>query len=268
MITAALFLGLLGLAMGSFIDAFTWRLHTKRDFVADRSECEHCHHKLSVADLIPVLSWLLLKGRCRYCHKKISPLVPITEVTVSILFVASYYFWPLGFTTWQADVLFGFWLLYIVLLGALFIYDLRWMLLPDKIVFPLIAIGFIDGILRTSLLPGATLGDYAAHSLLGAAMLGGVYGLLHSMSSGKWVGMGDVKLGIFMGLVLGWQKSLLVLGLANCLGLLVAAPGLMLGKLTRKSRLPFGPFLIAAFLMAGLFGEQLIRWYIGVVTGL
>ncbi|HEU5187601.1 MAG TPA: prepilin peptidase [Candidatus Saccharimonadales bacterium] len=253
-----IFLGLVGLAMGSFAGALVWRIRTKRNFVHDRSECESCHHKLGPLDLIPVLSWVLLKGKCRYCKAPIAKVNSILEVTVGALFAFSYFFWPLGFNEWQAVASFCIWLLYIVLLAALFLYDLRWMLLPDKLVWPLVALGLCDGALRASLAGK----DFLVYALLGIVVLAGSYGLLYAVSKGKWVGFGDVKLGIFMGAALGGPDSLLVLLLANVIGFLVVAPGLAMGKLTRKSRVPFGPFLIVAFFIAGLFGNAIIGWYL------
>lgn len=258
MIGILIALGVLGLAMGSFAGALVWRLHTKRDFVRDRSECEHCHHKLNALDLIPVISWLFLRGRCRYCKAKISWVNPVLELTVAGLFVVSYLFWPLGFDQWQAVASFAIWLVYIVLLAALFLYDLRWMLLPDKLVWPLIALGLYDGFLRASLLGQ----NYFLYTIFGMAVLAGSYGLLYAVSKGKWVGFGDVKLGAFMGAALGGPLAFLVLMLANLIGFLVVAPGLLAGKLTRKSRVPFGPFLIVAFIIAGLFGNTIIDWYL------
>lgn len=262
MVLIAVFLTAVGAAMGSFIDAFAWRLHTGRDFVAGRSECEHCHHKLGPLDLIPIFSWLALGGKCRYCRQPIGGRVVLGELAMAVAFGLSYVYWPLGFDTWQAAALLGMWLVYLVLLGALLVYDLRWLLLPDKIVYPLIGLGFIDAGLRVSLLPGATVLDYATHAALGIMAMAGVYWLLYTISKGKWVGYGDVKLAIFMGLVLGWQKTLLTLMLANVIGLLVVLPSLLTKRLNPKSQIPFGPFMIIAFVIAGLFGDQLINWYI------
>lgn len=258
-------LGLLGAAFGSFAGAMAWRLRTKRNLVNDRSECESCHHKLAPLDLIPIFSWLMLRGKCRYCHAQILPIVFYAEVIMAALFVISYICWPLGFAAWQGIALFIFWLVYLVILGILLIYDARWMLLPDKLVYPLIALAFIDAALRVSLLPGASLLSYITYIGGGLTVLAGVYAALYVVSEGKWVGFGDVKLCIFMGVVLGWQKALLVLGLANMIGFFVIAPGLLLGKLGPKSRVPFGPFLIVAFLIAGLFGDSLLNWYISFI---
>lgn len=262
MIELVILLGVVGAAIGSFVDALVWRLHTNRNFISGRSECEHCHHKLGALDMIPIVSWLILGGKCRYCRKPIAKLAPLTEVTLAALFVISYMFWPLGFEHWPAVASFGLWLVFLVMLAALFVYDLRWMLLPDKIVLPLICLGLIDAGLRVSLTESPGFSNYLVHISLGAVVLGGLYWLLHLVSKGAWVGFGDVKLGIFMGAVLGWQGALLTLVLANLIGFAIVVPGLLLAKLTRKSRVPFGPFLIAGFIVTALFGQRIIDWYL------
>jgi prepilin signal peptidase PulO-like enzyme (type II secretory pathway) len=258
----AVMMTLVGMAFGSFADAMAWRIHTQRDVVKDRSECEHCHHKLGVWDLLPVVSWVMLGGKCRYCKHPIGKLSPFVEASMGLIFLASYLAWPLGFDTWQGMVLFGLWLVYLIVLAILFVYDLRWMLLPDILVVPLVAVGLIDAGLRTSLLPGTSVSDYATYVVLGIAAMAGVYWALYMISKGKWVGYGDVKLAVFMGAVLGWQKTLVVLMLANVLGLLIVLPGLLSRKLTPKSHVPFGPFMIVAFVIVGLFGDAIINWYI------
>lgn len=256
---------LLGLAFGSFITAFTWRLHEKKDFVAGRSECESCGHVLSVLDLLPVISWVFLRGRCRYCKKRISWANPLLELSMAVLFLLSYIFWPYSFDQWQALAAFAIWLVYLVLLMSLVVYDLRWMLLPNAVVFPLIALGLIDAALVVSLQGSISLAAYLSHIALGACALGGFYWVLYEVSKGRWVGFGDVKLGVFMGIVLGWQQALMVLFAANVIGLVVILPALMMGKLGMKTRLPFGPFLIAGFIIVGLFGNKIINWYISAL---
>lgn len=252
-------LAVLGLAFGSFITALTWRIHEGKDFVTGRSECESCGHTLGSLDLIPIISWFSLGGRCRYCRKSIGWQNPVIEASTALLFIGSYIFWPTALTGWQAWISFGLWLGYIVMLTALVIYDIRWMLLPDVLVYTLIALGLVDAGLR--LTGDLSIMRYVLWIALGAGTLGGLYGLLYAVSKGKWIGFGDVKLGVFIGVVLGWQLALLTLFLANALGLLVVAPALLNGKISIKSRVPFGPFLIIAFLIAGLFGTRLVSWY-------
>lgn len=254
----AVLLGLLGAAMGSFVGALVWRLRTGRDFIRDRSQCEHCHRKLAPYDLVPIFSWLWLRGRCRYCKKPIGITPLLLEVALAALFAVSYVFWPQGFDDPLAVASFAVWLAYLVLLAALFVYDTKWLLLPDKLVFVLIGLALIDAVFRVSL-----SGDnYLQHIFLGVVPIAGLYGLLYFISKGKWVGFGDVKLGLFIGAVLGWQKALLVLILANVLGFLFVVPGLLAKKLNRTSKVPFGPFLIIAFVIAGLWGDALITWYL------
>ena len=267
MLMTILILALSGLIFGSFVTALTWRIHEKKDFIAGRSQCESCGHRLGTLDLIPVVSWMALSGRCRYCKAPVSWQNPAIELSVMIAFVVSYLFWPVDLTTWQAYASFGIWLIYIVILMALLVYDLRWMLLPNQLVFPLIALGLIDAVLRVGMQGPITIFTFGEHVLLGAGVLAGVYWLLYTVSRGKWVGYGDVKLGLFMGIVLGWQQALLTLFLANIIGCLFVGPGLLTGKLTPKSRVPFGPFLIVSFLIAGIFGQQLINWYVSLIIG-
>lgn len=264
-IIVPIFLAAMGLAFGSFVGALTWRLHEGKDFVSDRSECEHCHHKLGAWDLVPVASYVALGGKCRYCKKPIGWTAPALELTMAGLFVASYYFWPLSFTTWQAWASFGLWLIYLVGLVALLVYDLRWMILPNVIIFPLIGVAIVESVIRYSMQAGMSPLDYLQSVVMGVLMLGGLYWVLYTFSKGKWVGYGDVKLGVFMGIALGFPGSLLALFLANVIGFVVVLPGLLIGKLKRTSRVPFGPFLIVAFMLSFLFGDQLIDWYLHLI---
>jgi leader peptidase (prepilin peptidase)/N-methyltransferase len=257
-----IFLVVLGAAMGSFIGALIWRIHTKRDFVTERSECEHCHHKLGTLDLVPVFSWLFLRGKCRYCGHSIGKTPIILEVSMALLFAVSYIFWPEAFVFWQHYALFALWLIYLVLLVALLLYDWRWMLLPNMLVFPLIGLAIVDALIKWSI-PGSMTFDFVFQHVI----LGGIYWILYTISKGHWVGYGDVKLGLFMGIVLGWQLGLVALFFANIVGCVILLPGLLSKKLSMQSRVPFGPFLIVGFIISGLFGQQLINWYTSLILG-
>lgn len=201
------------------------------------------HHRLGVPDLVPVVSWLALRGKCRYCGAKINPLAPIIEISLAALFVISYLSWSGGVAS------FVLWLIYLPVLAALAVYDARWGRLPNVLVLPLIGLALVDAGLRVSPLTPAA---YAGHVLSGAAVIGGVYAILYAVSRGRWVGLGDVKLGVFAGIVLGWPYALLALAVANALGAGVAVAGLIAGRLVRNSRIPLGPFLAAGFVVAGL----------------
>ena len=111
-------------------------INEKQDWVKGRSKCTKCNHELSAIDLIPLLSWLLLGGRCRYCHKKISIQYPIVELLTSIIFLLSYIYWPVPLAG-QAVAVYILWLFVVTGLIALSIYDIRWMLLPSRIIYAL-----------------------------------------------------------------------------------------------------------------------------------
>jgi len=265
-IITAILVTLLGLTFGSFVNAAVWRIHEHRtrSLLNDRSECTHCGHKLTWYDLIPVVSWVTLRGKCRYCGKRIED-TPLPEVGVALYFLVSFLFWPEPLTTGAGITDFVFWLVYGVLLGILFIYDLRYMLLPDKITFLLIGLAVVQLLLHIFLAPAAAL-ETVANAVLGIASIAGIYLALYVFSRGRWVGFGDVKLGVFLGLALAdWRLGLLTFLLANVIGCLVILPGLLTRKLTRESRIPFGPFLIVGFIVSVLFGTSIVDWYISTL---
>lgn len=257
----ALLLVLLGLVLGSFVNAFVWRLHTKRDWVRERSECPHCHHVLGLFDLIPIVSWLLLRGRCRYCSYKIED-SPLVELALSVLFVISYWYWPVS-VEGQGLFTFVLWILFLVGFLALTVYDLRWFLLPNKIVFPLIGLAVVQVvaacIYESSFQP-------IVPAAVGILVVAGIFYLLFQVSRGMWIGGGDVKLGIVLGaLAGGLVEAFLLLFIASVAGMLASVPLLIQGKVHRKTQLPFGPFLIVGVIVVYLFGSRIIDWYVGLI---
>lgn len=258
----ALVLALFGLAWGSFINALIWRLHENKDFVSSRSECTSCHHQLKAADLIPVLSWIWLGGKCRYCSKPISVQYPVVEILTSIAFLASYTYWPEEIGTTLEALFFVSWLLQLVILIALFVYDLKWFLLPNKLTYSLVGIVIIEQIVHSS------TGQYSlANSLFGLLVGAGLFYAIYLISKGKGIGGGDVKLGIYLGVALGWQKALVALMVAFYSATLYALPLIMAGKVNRKSKIPFGPFIILGIISSKLFGDDLFN-FLASVTGI
>ncbi|HEX4774336.1 MAG TPA: prepilin peptidase [Candidatus Saccharimonadales bacterium] len=257
-----------GLCLGSFVNALVWRLHEqgskkakskKLSILNGRSMCPHCRHELAAKDLVPVFSWLALKGKCRYCGKPISTQYPAVELATALLFVASYAWWPEALKGAQVAV-FILWLLLLVGLMALLVYDLRWLLLPDRIVYPLSAIAVVIAVINIASAnrPAMALVDV----VLAVAIGGGIFYLIFQMSGGKWIGGGDVKLGWLLGLVAGTPgKAVLFIFLASLLGSLVSLPLLMSKKLKRSSVIPFGPFLIVGVIVTVLFGSGILNWY-------
>lgn len=264
----------LGAIFGSFVNALVWRLHqqslgkkrgnklTNKDLsiVHGRSVCPQCGHRLAWLDLIPLISWVSLVGKCRYCKKPIGVQYPLVELALGVLFILSRIYWP---GTWDALGVINFtvWLVMLTGFVALTVYDLRWMLLPNRIVYPLMGLAAVLAMVNIGF-GSMTVLDVA----LSVLIAGGIFYTLFVISSGKWIGGGDVKLGILIGFLLTSPKgAFLMLLLASLLGTLVALPGLLLKRLDKSSHIPFGPFLIAATIIVYLFGSSMIAWYERIV---
>jgi len=231
-----LFIFFLGLAVGSFLNCVIYRLETGGSFLGGRSFCPHCRHKLGFWDLIPVLSFLWLRGRCRYCQERISFQYPLVELTVGILFVLIHLN---SATAFLAYVIVPF-------LIVIFVYDLKHYIIPDKVIYPVIALVLI---FNFSAWPSA----------LGAAAF---FAAIVLISRGKWMGLGDVKLAFLMGIILGFPNILAALFLAFLAGAIIGIGLIALGRKKMKSEVPFGPFLVTGTLIAMFWGEELINWYL------
>ncbi|MGB3008809.1 MAG: prepilin peptidase [Candidatus Saccharimonadales bacterium] len=251
----------LGLCFGSFVNALVWRLRHNRDFVSERSECPRCHHQLSWNDLLPIVSWLWLKGACRYCRKPISWQYPLVEFVTAVLFVVSYYAWPLTLITSADWLYFGLWLFALVIMVALAVYDALWYELPDKLTASLAVVAVAMVAVQMLFIQQTSLTGAVVYVVASLLPIAGLYGVLYLVSNKQWVGLGDVKLGVGLGLILGWELALLAVFIANAVGLLAVIPGLLSRKLSRKSNIPFGPFLIIGAYLSFLFGRVLIDWY-------
>ncbi len=263
-----------GLCFGSFVNALVWRVHeqaaqkgkqdTEKDqkdlsIVKGRSMCPACQHELAAKDLIPVLSWLALRGRCRYCGKPVSSQYPLVELLTAGLFAALYIWWPVPFTTAQT-VIFVLWLALATGFMALIVYDVRWMLLPDRIMRPLMALAAAIAVIAAVTADKPAIA--ALNTLLAVAIGGGVFYVLFQVSKGKWIGGGDVKLGWMLGLVAATPaRSVLFIFIAALLGSLASLPLLFTKRMKRTSLIPFGPFLIIATIIVQLFGHTILSWY-------
>lgn len=271
--------------MGSFAGASVWRLRanqlkqdkkdgetvdkieyanlkklTKKTILTDRSQCLNCSYELKWYDLVPLLSWAALKGKCRKCGKKIGYFEPLIEISVALLFVVSYFLWPCALNNPINISIFILWLISSIGLTILFAYDLKWLLLPDSISFSVMVIGLVNAIL---VVIGSVDKNYALMSIIGSiAILSGIYWLLYVISKGKWIGFGDIKLGIGLALLLAdWRLAFVALFAANFIGCLIVIPGMVTGKLKRGSHIPFGPLLIIGFVIAKLFSITILNTF-------
>lgn len=271
-------LAFMGAVLGSFIGAQVWRLRAKqlaedaaagervndaelrrlaplrKPVVTDRSQCIQCHHVLAWYDLLPVVSWLSLGGKCRYCKRPIGVMELLLEIGVALLFVVSYLAWPYPLTNILSVTTFATWLLACVLMTVLFVYDARWYLLPYGVNISLIVVGTVFFVLSMST---GILTDVPLWSvLIGLGIMGGLY---YVFSVAGWAGLGDSILGIGLALLLGkWQLAFLAVFLANLFGTLMLIPLALKKRLHRRQHIPFGPFLILGTIVAFLWGEQLV----------
>jgi len=253
------FFFLFGLAAGSFLNSVIYRLDTGESLIKTRSHCPHCKKTLSWMELIPVVSFILQKGRCKHCKKPISWQYPLVEIATGLLFIlVAFYNFNFIVTCYL--------LLVICFLIIIFVYDLKHYIIPDQVVYPAIVLAFgfrILNLFENWKLKIENL-DPLLNFVLAAILAGAFFLVIVLISRGKWMGMGDVKLAVFMGLVLGWPKIILALFLAFLIGAFVSVILMILKKKTLKSEIPFGPFLAAATILTLFLGSTLIDWYLGL----
>jgi prepilin signal peptidase PulO-like enzyme (type II secretory pathway) len=247
------FFFLFGSAIGSFLGVVVERLPRGKDFFRGRSHCDNCKKSLGVLDLVPVFSFIFLKGRCRYCHKRLSYFYPIIEFVTGILFVlVSLHTGILYHVFSILYVLEIIYYLFIVsTLVVLFFIDLKYGILPFSIIFPAVLISFIYKILNTKHL--------IQNDLLSAVGAFAFFLFLFGITRGRGMGFGDVVYVFFMGLLLGFPKIILGLYIAFISGAVISI--ILIGVKKKKlkgSTVPFGPFLVAGTLIAMFWGDKLI----------
>ncbi|HUC78951.1 MAG TPA: prepilin peptidase [Candidatus Saccharimonadales bacterium] len=264
----AVYILILGVIFGSFINALVWRLHLKPTLKTKKSElsilkghsiCPHCRHRLSSFDLIPILSWLMLRGRCRYCQKNISIEYPVVELLTGLLFLISYVNWPLNFSLYSY-VLLAIWLAILVLFISLSLYDLKYKILPNTLVYLTISLSLIYSIIYY--LHYSQTIHYVVTRIIGVILSAGVFYFIFHISNGKWIGGGDVKLCISLGLLLGGPlETILMIFIASSTGSIVSLILIALKKLKPNSTIAFGPLLIFGTFVCFLFQPQLTNLY-------
>lgn len=273
-------LALFGLVIGSFLNVVIYRLPRGESLVFPGSHCGSCSAPVRPFDNIPLVSYLLLLGRCRACRERISIRYPLVEALTAALFVAAY-------ATGGRGLSLAFDCIFISMIVPLIFIDADVMLLPNKITHPgllfaLVARGFVPNLLGIEPQHFGIgwylgLGD-SPHwyvSLVGAAMggvLGGggllLLGWLWKVVRGRWgMGLGDVSMMCMVGAYLGWELTLLTVMLASFLGSIVGISYALARGRDLQLALPFGVFLGAASLVALLFGERIVDWYLGPMRG-
>lgn len=266
-----IFLFIIGLAVGSFLNVVIYRLYTGKSFLVGRSCCPKCKKVLAWYDLIPLVSFAKTLGKCRYCGKKINSQYPLVELTTGLLFVLVVLYQPIAFSL--GNLLTICYLLFaICILVVIFVYDLKHFIIPDKVIYPAIFLAFSYQSIKLlwldySITPlVVSRVESLLNILLAAGIAGGFFLSLVFFSRGRWMGWGDIKMACFMGLLLGWPNILVALMLSFVLGGIIGLGLILTKKKVFKSQIPFGPFLSAATLISIFWGNKLINWYLSFIS--
>lgn len=285
---------ILGSAFGSFLKVIADRYDPdkfilKKSTLGGRSGCPACGHKLDWFELVPLFSWVFLRGQCRKCKNKIGLSYPLVEIISGLIFVFVPYFLSNTFIikssicqvfsascfTFNAS-----WILVFLALLLLSLIDVRLRIIPDEINIFLI----ILGVLIVLLMPSGVTTDN--HSFVGAYALltgfqdklllnrligflfGGVfYAVLILITRGRAMGMGDLKLSAALGVVFGWPDIVFITFFSFIVGTIFSLPSMILGKRGPKSMIPFGPFIAISALITFFFGEKLLKLYFDLFRG-
>ncbi len=239
------FIFIYGLVFGSFYNVVGLRVPLKESIIKPPSHCKTCDRNLMAKELVPVFSYIFLKGKCNGCGTKISWIYPVMELLTGLLFALAY--WRFGFSIELIVAL-----LFISLLVIITVSDIAYMLIPDKILLFFLAPLIIGRILS----PLNPWWD----SILGAVVGFGVLFLIAVISKGG-MGGGDIKLFFVIGLVLGTIPTLLTLFIASLIGTVIGIITLRVNKQGRKTPIPFGPSIAIAAVIAYFFGSTIVDWY-------
>ena len=250
-----LFVFFLGLIVGSFLNVCIYRIPRNISIVLPSSRCPACNAIIMPWDNIPIFSYLFLGGRCRICKTKISLKYPVVEFLNGVFYVLI--FWRFGFE-WHT-------LLYFIFCSTLIVIsfiDLEFQIIPDKITMLGIPIGLILGsfLLPDPFMRYSILGFKA--SILGFVIGGGLFYAVAIISRGG-MGGGDIKMMAMVGAVLGWKAVILVTFLGSFIGAVVGIFLIIFKGKSRKTKIPFGPFLALGALITLFYGEEIFYWYLG-----
>lgn len=279
---------ILGSCIGSFVGAQVWRIRAnqlasdkkrgetvdesefkrlsklnKKSFLNDRSIDLDTGKKLKWFELIPILSWLMLGGKSRYSKKPIGYFELVIEIIMGFLFVGLFLLFYKNLGPLYQNIYFSILLISLVLLAIVFVYDMKWSLIPSKISYALIALGVIN--FAVEIFFSSDISATITSTLAGVFILSGIYFIISFFSKEKLIGYGDVELGFALALLLAdWKLAFIDLFFANLAGSLFSIPLMVTKKINRKSQVPFAPFLICGFVVAKLFGLYIVHFYLGL----
>ncbi len=245
-----------GAVLGSFLNSWIWRTRENiRIFAFTRSVCVHCHRQLAWYENIPLLSFIFLKHVCRTCGRPIPWQYFLVEALTGVLLSGLFYYHTKVtiFDPWH------FWrdVFFLALLIIIFFYDYNYQLILSRVIWVGSFVGGIVNYYALGLMPGSMI--------TAAVVTGGFFLFQFLVSRGRWIGGGDVRLGVLMGIWLGWPNVLVALFIAYILGSIVAIGLLVSKKFRFDSAVPFGTFLAIGTLCSLFFSNQIIGWYMGLI---
>ncbi len=248
-----------GLIFGSFANVLIFRLKKREDLVFKRSYCPTCKKTLKWYDLIPVISFFILRGICRNCRKKISIQYPVVELCTGLMFVVmGYWANSQNLVGWYyaVSLIFGLYMAFVFI--SLFVYDLKYMELPDSIMLPSIAVAIFYFL--------TVYPDRWLSLVIGIGVSFIFFLLIFVFSKGKAMGGGDVKLAILIGAICVWPGTLLALLLAFVGGAIIGIILVMIKKKNMKSEIPFGIFIIPSIVIVMIWGDLIVDWYLKMLS--
>ena len=248
------FVFLFGLIIGSFLNSVIYRLEVGGSIARERSRCPKCGHILAWYELVPLLSFAVQRGRCRACGERVSWQYPMVELMAGLLFTLGYLSLP---TYGRAGLESAYLFFVLASLLVIFVFDLKHYIIPNKVLYPLIVAALFHIFIGSPIF-------LSAHPFLSALSSAGFFLSIFILSRGEWIGFGDVKFGVFMGLFLGFPNFLVALFFSYVLGALIGGVLLLYQRKTFKSQIPFGPFLIAGTLIAYFYGNEIMQWYLNI----
>lgn len=255
------FVSIFGIAIGSFLNVVVFRTKSGESVTKGRSKCTACLEPIAAIDLIPMWSYFRLKGRCRNCRAVISWQYPAIEAAMGLLFGLFFVRAVMGFgipdfidqTEWLAlfirDATIASFLIII------FVYDFKYSYILDRFTVPAMIV---------ALLFNMALGADPLSLLLGGFLIGAFFAFQFLLSQGKWIGGGDIRMGLLMGFTLGLEQGLLALFLSYVLGAVVGIFLIATKKRKLDSHVPFGTFMAAAMIIVLFAGEEILKWYLGL----
>ncbi len=257
----------LGASVGSFLSVVVYRIEKKKSgIIFGHSFCPSCKKRLRSRDLVPIVSYLMLRGKCGQCGTKISPLYLFIEIVTGLMFLSLYFRYPflesasLESATLSTPLLisFTFFAIYTSFFAAIFFYDLKTKKIPDVFLFPLILFTAVGTL---------TLGTPSFVSVLLALAIAAVFfGGQIVVSKGKWLGEGDFYLALALAIIFGWELFVTNIVISYFLGAIIGIALLATKKATKKTAIPFGPFLVLGAIITIFFGQDLMNLYLSNLT--